>query len=136
MPAPIANLDQLLRSLEPILNGGTWVYASLPPGTDWKGLEPLASMQEDEGITVVVREEVALQQGLPILFCAAWITLTVQSDLQAVGLTAAVSQTLAVAGISCNILAGVHHDHLFVPVDEGPRALGILRELQRCGASA
>jgi hypothetical protein len=89
MSAPIANLDHLLRSLSPLLNEGTWVFASLPPGMDWKGLEPLASMQEAEGITVVVPEEAAVQRGLPILFRAAWITLTVHSDLQAVGLTAA-----------------------------------------------
>ena len=52
------------------------------------------------------------------------------------GLTAAVSQALAEAGISCNMFAGVHHDHLFVPVDEAARALAVLRELQRRGALA
>ncbi len=135
MPAPSSNLDQLLRFLEPVLNEGTWVFASLPPGTDGKGLDPLASMREAEGITVVVAEEVAVRQGLPILFRAAWITLTVHSDLQAVGLTAAFAGALAQANISCNVVAGACHDHLFVPVDAAQRAMAVLRGLQRHGSA-
>ena len=51
--------------------------------------------------------------------------------LEAVGLTAAVSQALAQAGISCNIVAGYYHDHLFVPADEAKRALEVLEALAR-----
>jgi hypothetical protein len=131
----MSNLEQLLRSLEPILNAGTYAFASLPPGTDWKGLGPIASMQEAEGITVVVPEEVAVKHGLPVLFRAAWITLAVQSDLQAVGLTAAFGGALARAGISCNVIAGAHHDHLFVPVEAAARAMVVLRVLQASGGA-
>ena len=34
---------------------------------------------------------------------------------EAVGLTAAFSHALGEAGISCNVTAGYHHDHLLVP---------------------
>jgi hypothetical protein len=46
-----------------------------------------------------------------------------------VGLTAAVSGVLADAGISCNILAGFHHDHLLVPEDDLDSALEVLVNL-------
>jgi len=135
LSTPRSDLNHLLRTLAPVLQEGVYAFACLPPGTGLAGLAPLATFQEDEGLTVVLREEAALARAVPILFRAAWITLTVQSDLQAVGLTAAVSQALAAAGISCNMLAGAHHDHLFVPVEEGPRALALLRELQRRGGA-
>ena len=51
------------------------------------------------------------------------------SELEAVGLTAAVGKALTDARISCNVLAGFHHDHLLVPVADAPRALEVLTEL-------
>lgn len=68
-----------------------------------------------------------------MLFRAAWITLTVHSDLQAVGLTAAVATSLADAGISCNVVAAAHHDHLFVPVESAGLAIAVLQALQDRG---
>jgi hypothetical protein len=56
----------------------------------------------------------------------AWLTLTVQSSLDAVGLTAAVSARLAAIGIPCNVLAGYHHDHILVPVDRVDDAITAL----------
>ena len=58
---------------------------------------------------------------------AARITLTINSGLAAIGLTAEVSRVLAGAGISCNVIAGLAHDHLFVDVDRGPEALALLK---------
>ncbi|MCB1704295.1 MAG: ACT domain-containing protein [Halioglobus sp.] len=54
------------------------------------------------------------------------ITLTVHSSLIAVGLTAAVSGTLAAHNISANIIAAFFHDHLFVPQEDAERALAAL----------
>ncbi len=136
MSTPSSDLKHLLRTLDPLLHEGVYVFASLPTGADLAGLEPLATFQEDEGLTVVVKEEAALAHQVPILFRAAWITLRVHSDLQAVGLTAVFSRALAEAGISCNVIAGARHDHLFVPVDDVARAMAVLRELQWRGASA
>jgi hypothetical protein len=87
-------------------------------------------MREAEGLTVVVAEAQALAHGWRVAFRSAWITLSVHSDLAAVGLTAAFARALADAGIACNVVAGVHHDHLFVPVDRAADALAALRALQ------
>ena len=57
----------------------------------------------------------------------AWLSLTVQSSLEAVGLTAAFSKVLGDAGIPCNVLAGYHHDHLLVPIDRVDDAIAVLR---------
>lgn len=66
---------------------------------------------------------------------AAWLTLSVQSDLHDVGLTAAVATTLAQAGIAYNVVAAVHHDHLFVPADAADAALAALATLQRAAVA-
>lgn len=131
MSAPIADLNQVLRSLDPVLHEGVYAFTVLPHGTDLQGLDPLATFREEEGLTVVLREETAQVHQVPILFRAAWITLRVHSDLAAVGLTAAFAQALAEAGISCNVMAGAHHDHLFVPVADAEQAMAVLRGLQR-----
>ncbi len=51
------------------------------------------------------------------------------SDLAAVGLTAAFATALAAEGLSCNVIAGVHHDHLFVPWDRRVDAMAALERL-------
>ena len=81
-------------------------------------------------MTVILEEAAAAAAGLQPAFRAAWITLTVHSDLHAVGLTAAVSAALAAEGISVNIVAAVSHDHLFVPVERADDAIAILDRLQ------
>ena len=59
------------------------------------------------------------------------VTLRVHSALEAVGLTAAVATCLGAAGLSCNVVAGFHHDHLFVPHERGAECVELLRELSR-----
>jgi hypothetical protein len=51
----------------------------------------------------------------------------VLSDLESVGLTAALSKRLAEAGISANVVAALHHDHIFVPWERREEALALLR---------
>jgi len=131
MTEPVSDLAELLRTLRPVLNDGIFVFASLPHDADSSALEPLATFREKEGLTVVVGEERARLAGLRVLFRAAWITLTVHSDLQAVGLTAAVADALTRANISCNIIAAAHHDHLFVPVESARAAIEALTALQQ-----
>lgn len=131
MASPVSALDALLGSLEPVLHDGVYVFAVAPPGGDLGALSPVATMREDEGLTVVLHEADAVAAGLAVLFRAAWITLRVHSDLQAVGLTAAFATALGAAGISCNVVAGAYHDHLFVPVDRAGDALAALERLQR-----
>jgi uncharacterized protein len=131
MTQPIAHLAQLLRAMEPIRNPGVYVFASLPIGSDVSALQPVATIQEREGITVVVDEAVAQAAQLQVLFRAAWITLNVHSDLHAVGLTAAFASALGQANISCNVIAGAFHDHIFVPVESADEAMATLLALQQ-----
>ncbi len=114
--------------MSPVLNPGRYVYCTLP-GRVPTGLRPVVTVAEPEGVTFVVSEEEADSLGLPHTFTAAWITLRVHSALDAVGLTAAVATALADRGISCNVVAGFHHDHLFVPADDADRALAALDSL-------
>jgi hypothetical protein len=129
-PEPISDLAELLRSMRPVLNEGVYCFVTVPAGFNAISVTPIATFVEREGLSLIVEEHVAISHGLTPAFRAAWITLTVHSDLHAVGLTAAVSSALAEAGISCNIVAAVHHDHLFVPVERVNEALGVLEGLQ------
>ncbi len=92
-------------------------------------MQPFATVADSEGLTLVLTREQADSAGLPYDYLAARITLRVHSDLAAVGLTAAVSSALAAAGISCNVLAGYHHDHLLIPAERAQEALHILEQL-------
>lgn len=76
-----------------------------------------AMVTEAEGTTVVIGAADAMRMDLDTEFVAAWLTLNVDSALDAVGLTAALSSVLAADGIPCNVLAGYHHDHLLVPIE-------------------
>lgn len=133
MTSTISDLDQLLRELRPVLNPGVYWFVCVPIGTDVSDFAPVATFRESEGLTLIVEEERALQAGWVEGFRAAWITLMVRSDLNAVGLTAAVAGALARAGISCNVVAAYAHDHLFVPVESAHRALATLERLQMDG---
>ena len=133
--APISDLALLLASMQPELHAGTWAWCALPPGASADGVDAIATVREVEGVTVVVDEAQALARGWPVAFRSAWITLTVHSDLAAVGLTAAFARALGDAGISCNVIAGVHHDHLFVPIERATDAMAALRALQAASAA-
>ena len=78
---------------------------------------------------MILPKEKADSLNLPYATTFAWITLTVHSSLEAVGLTAAVSKSLTEANISCNVVAAFHHDHIFVPVKDAERAMNELQKL-------
>jgi len=130
MNESISDLRLMISGMEPVLNEGVYVYTSVPHGTDTAKIASIASISELEGITLVVSEQQALENGLPVLFRCAWITLNVHSDLNACGLTAAFSKALAEEGISCNVVAGAYHDHIFVPVALANESLTALKRLQ------
>jgi hypothetical protein len=128
---PAADLAHLLAALSPQRHPGAFAFCSLAVEAALDAdVHPIATIREEEGLTVVVADEQAAARGWPVAFRAAWITLRVHSDLHATGLTAAVSGALAGAGIACNVIAGVHHDHLFVPVDRAGDAMHVLIGLQ------
>jgi uncharacterized protein len=61
--------------------------------------------------------------------------LTVNSALEAVGLTAAFATALGNSGISCNVVAGACHDHIFVPLELADAAMHVLHLLQTDGVA-
>jgi hypothetical protein len=121
--------NQPWQDLRPVLYPDPYVFVSvpvLPPEAGAPGTGLFAVIREDEGITLVLTRDQADRLGLGYEYVAARITLTIGSALAAVGLTAKVSQVLATAGISCNVIAGLAHDHLFVDEARGPEALALL----------
>jgi uncharacterized protein len=124
----ITDLTVLLRGLEPQLDPVAYVFVTVPPGAAAPAGEPVVQVVEAEGTTHVVPSAADASDAM------ARITLQVHSSLAAVGLTATVATALAEAGISCNVVAGYFHDHLFVPVDRADEALAVLRGLRPTGA--
>jgi uncharacterized protein len=112
------------RDIRPELSPEPYVFAAHEPPP---GVSPFAVIREDEGVTAVLTRADADRAGMSYDYIAARITLRVGSALTDVGLTALFSRILADAGISCNVIAGLAHDHLFVDWPLGPRALALLR---------
>ncbi|MEI8113873.1 MAG: ACT domain-containing protein [Bacteroidia bacterium] len=125
------NLKTLLQSLNPILHDGEYVFCTLEDITNIDPADLVMTFRETEGTTIIIRKESADNLKLKYSFTAAWITLKVISSLEAVGLTAAFSTELSKEGISCNVVAGFYHDHIFVKLDEAEKAIEILQKLSR-----
>jgi uncharacterized protein len=136
MSNAISDLDTLIASMQPELQPGVYVFACVPHDAMPSGAGIVATFREREGLTVVMEEGAARAAGIAPLFRAAWITLTVHSDLHAVGLTAAFARALGEANISCNVLAAAYHDHIFVPFEDADRAMDALSKLQHAGMLA
>ena len=123
------DLNKLLQSLRPKLNGGDYVFCEWPANKDISLRDIVMFFREEEANTIIIKKELADQLQLPYSFIAAWITLTVHSSLSAVGLTAAFSKALSEKGISCNVVAALYHDHIFVGKSDADDALKILAQL-------
>jgi hypothetical protein len=118
---PVGDLAGMLAGMAPVLDPREWRFVLV------EGDQPAAAfalIREEEGTTAIIAGEGG---GF------ARITLMVHSALEGVGLTAAVSGALAAAGIACNVVAGFHHDHLFVPWDRRLEALDFLQRLAQSG---
>jgi hypothetical protein len=126
---PERSLDRLIAGMNPILRDGEYVFCTVPIDVPVPA-SAIGTFHEDEAKTLILPRADAEALGLPTLFHAAWITLTIHSDMAAVGFMAALSTALADAGISCNVISAAYHDHLFVPYEERDRAMETLRGLQ------
>ena len=123
------DLNKLLQSLRPKLNGGDYVFCEWPVNEDIPLRDIVMFFREEEANTIIIKKELADQWQLPYSSVFAWITLTVHSSLAAVGLTAAFSKALSEKGISCNVVAALYHDHIFVGKSDADDALKILAQL-------
>jgi len=122
------NLKMLLKTMNPRLNEGEYVYCTVQkiPQVDMDQI--LFVFKEQEGFTLVLNKKVADELYLNYSFVASWITLTVHSSLKAIGLTAAFSKALTANNISCNVVAGYYHDHLFVEIKDAQKAMVTLKK--------
>ena len=132
------DIATLLADMDPTLSAVELVFCSFPNAsvTDKALLEPIGSFMEPEGLSLIVSRQVAEAHGIPYSVVLQGITLNVHSSLEAVGLTAAVAGRLTQHGISANVVAAYHHDHVFVPVADAERALAVLRTLQTEAAAS
>jgi hypothetical protein len=115
---PERDLGRLVASLEPHLHAERYAFEATSEETLTGGTFALA--REDEGVSAI-----------RITATGEWarISLGVHSSLEAVGLTALLSRQLAEAGISANVIAGLRHDHIFVPWNRRHEAIDLLQAL-------
>lgn len=128
-----SDLNEMLRALAPRLRPGEFVFCTVPHSrqAECARLSPLALFREDEGLTLVIDPASADKADLDYDCVFRCITLGVNSNLDSVGLIAAVSTRLAQRGISANVIAAYHHDHIFVPAQLADDALAALQEFHR-----
>lgn len=126
------DLEKMLALLQPRLLQGDYVFCSMQGAAlpDAAGLNPIATFQEEEGMSLLLEQSRADQAGLSYDAVFRGITLMVHSSLESVGLTAAVANKLASKGIPANVIAAHYHDHVFVPAERADYALQLLTELQ------
>lgn len=124
-------LGKLLQNIDPQLEGEVYAFVALPEARlQSLCADCLCIFREREGLSAILPRALAKREGLLEDDAAGGycqITLQVHSSLEAVGLTAVVSRELAAEGISANVVAALHHDHVFVPERDAQRALQILR---------
>ncbi len=125
------DLAVLLKTLKPELNEGLYSFYCVDSLTLTEIAldEVLMSFREKEGVSVIVSQQTAIKHNLIKGKLFSWITLSVHSSLTAVGLTAAFSTALAKVNISCNVIAGYYHDHIFVACEDTERAMQELRSV-------
>lgn len=120
-------------NLAPRLRPKNYVFCTLPGAQygDLAQTRPLACIAEAEGLSLVLAKDQADREGLAYTGLFKCISLGLHSSLDAVGLTARISSELAGHGISANMIAGYHHDHLLVPAAQAENALNVLLQLSR-----
>jgi hypothetical protein len=123
------NLVQLLKGMSPQLNKGEFVFVTVKDTSKINRNDTISEFKEHEGTTLIIERKKADTLKLEYHFIVSWITLNIHSALEAVGLTAAISKALTEQNISCNIVAGFYHDHIFVDKNDANNALEILRNL-------
>tara|TARA_B110000444_G_scaffold248748_1_gene273011 strand:- start:739 stop:1125 length:387 start_codon:yes stop_codon:yes gene_type:complete len=124
----MTNQFKELKNLNPILLEDEYVFCTFLSSTygDHEKLNPIASFKEKEGLTLVIRKEIAELHNLKFNGIFKCISLNLISSLSSVGLTALISKALADNEISANMFAGYYHDHIFVPLDKSIVAFKLL----------
>lgn len=125
------DLIYLLKGMTPVLNEGDYVFVTVKNLDKIGRNDTICEFKEEEGTTIVIEKNKADTLKLNYTFIASWITLTIHSSLDAVGLTTAFSGALAKNEISCNVIAGYYHDHIFVDKKDAKKAMQTLTALSK-----
>lgn len=125
-----SKVAKLLKTLQPVLAPGEFIFCT-GSGEIFERVRSLSigQFREKEGITVILSREEADRSSLEYTAIFRQITLSVHSDLEAVGFLAVIVSRLAKKGIAVNVISAYYHDHLFVPAGKAIEAMEILREL-------
>ena len=127
-------LEKLLNNMSPTLDDQEYVFITTQNRLDEMiKFNPLCSFVEEEGLTLIIKKRIAIEQGLKFDGVFKKITLRVHSSLDAVGLTAVVASKLKDNNISANVVAAYYHDHIFVQSSLSEKALNCLRDLTHEG---
>ena len=126
-----SDLNIILKTMKPMLNEGEYVFCTVSDDYKFDLSDIISLFKEGEGITIILTKEIADKLNLSYSFVSAWITLTVYSSLESVGLTAVFSNALAEEGISCNVVAAYHHDHIFVNIKDAQKSMKVLEDISK-----
>jgi hypothetical protein len=125
------NLEVLLNNMRPFLNTGDYVFCNVSSFDKIDLKQIIGSFKEEEGITLIISKAYADRLGLNYSSIMSWITLQIHSSLEAVGLTAVFSSILSKNNISCNVIAGYYHDHIFVLKEDAKKAVEVLNDFNK-----
>ena len=118
--SPLSNLKDIIKNINPVILDGEYVYVSFEFDLiQKKDCHKIFSIiNEKEGVCAIIEKEYADRVNAKYDAVFSIITLQVYSSLNSVGLTEYVSSICHELNVPCNVIAGLHHDHILVPTNK------------------